>query len=168
MTSLFHVTGMIASLLAGVLADRFGRTLVILVMATISAVCSLAFGWLIGTSLTLVLGVGLLYGFAALGDSPIYSTAITEVVAPAYRGSALALRSLLGYGAGAMAPLLFGAILDWYGVRAPGAWGWAFVSLGIAGAGAVASVVLLHRMPEASALRGGPVARRPAVSAPAR
>jgi hypothetical protein len=29
-------------------------------------------------------------------------------VAPAYRGSALALRSLLGYGAGAIAPLLFG------------------------------------------------------------
>jgi hypothetical protein len=35
-------------------------------------------------------------------------------------------------------------------------------------AGAVASVVLLHRMPEASALRGGHVMRRPAVSAPAR
>ena len=34
MTSLFHVTGMIASLLAGVFADRFGRTPVILVMAS--------------------------------------------------------------------------------------------------------------------------------------
>ena len=168
MTSLFHVTGMIASLLAGVFADRFGRTPVILVMAAVSAVCSLTFGWLIGTSLVLVLGVGLLYGFAALGDSPIYSTAITEVVAPAYRGSALALRSLLGYGAGAMAPLLFGAILDWYGVTSPGAWGWAFVSLGVAGAGAVASAVLLRRMPEASALHRGRVARAAAVSAPAR
>jgi hypothetical protein len=123
-----------------------GRTPVILVMAAVSAVCSLTFGWLIGTSLVLVLGVGLLYGFAALGDSPIYSTAITEVVAPAYRGSALALRSLLGYGAGATAPLLFGAILDWYGVKSPGAWGLA----------------------EASALHGGRVARAAAVSAPAR
>ena len=168
MTSLFHVTGMIASLLAGVFADRFGRTPVILVMAALSAVCSLTFGWLIGTSLVLVLAVGLLYGFAALGDSPIYSTAITEVVAPAYRGSALALRSLLGYGAGAVAPLLFGAILDWHGVQSPGAWGWAFVSLGIAGAGAVGSVVLLQRMPDASALHGGRASRRPTVSAPAR
>ena len=105
-------------------------------------------------AVVLVVRVGLLYGFAALGDSPIYSTAITEVVAPAYRGSALALRSLLGYGAGAMAPLLFGAILDWYGVKSPGAWGWAFVSLGVAGMGAVASVVLLQRLPEASALHG--------------
>jgi MFS family permease len=152
MTSLFHLTGMIASLLAGVFADRFGRTPVILLMATVSAACSLVFGWLIGASLALVVGLGLLYGFAALGDSPIYSTAITEVVAPAYRGAALALRSLLGYGAGAIAPLLFGAILDWYGIKNAGAWGWAFVSLGMAGIGAVAAAVLLYRTPEAAAL----------------
>jgi MFS family permease len=155
MTSLFHLTGMAAALLAGMLADRFGRTPVILVMASISAVCSLIFGWLIGASLALIVAVGLLYGFAALGDSPIYSTAITEVVAPAYRGSALALRSLLGYGAGAIAPLLFGAILDWYGGNAVGAWGWAFVSLGIAGLGAVLSAVLLYRTTEARVLHQG-------------
>jgi MFS family permease len=168
MTSLFHVTGMIAALMAGVLADRFGRAPVILVMATISAACSLVFGWLIGMSLVLVVGLGLLYGFAALGDSPIYSTAITEVVAPAYRGSALALRSLLGYGAGAAAPLLFGAILDWYGIRNAGAWGWAFVSLGIAGTGAVASALLLYRIPEAVALHRRRALPRPAVSTAAR
>ncbi|MGH7368301.1 MAG: MFS transporter [Candidatus Rokuibacteriota bacterium] len=162
MTSLFHVTGMLASLLAGVFADRFGRTPVILFMATVSAACSLVFGWLIGASLLVILGVGLLYGFAALGDSPIYSTAITEVVAPAYRGAALALRSLLGYGAGAVAPLLFGAILDWHGAENAGAWGWAFMTLGIAGVGAVVSVVLLQRTPEAAALHRGAAGRRPA------
>jgi MFS family permease len=163
MTALFHLTGMLAALLAGVFADRFGRTPVIFVMATGSALCSLAFGWMLGASLVLIVAVGLLYGFAALGDSPIYSTAITEVVAPAFRGAALALRSLLGYGAGAAAPLVFGAILDWYGVRSAGAWGWAFLSLGIAGVGAVASVVLLHRTPEAVALHGS-AARRAATA----
>jgi MFS family permease len=162
MTALFHVTGMLAALVAGAFADRFGRTPVIFVMATVSALCSLAFGWLLGTSLVLIVAVGLLYGFAALGDSPIYSTAITEVVAPAYRGAALALRSLLGYGAGAAAPLVFGAILDWYGVRSAGAWGWAFLSLGIAGVGAVVSVVLLHRTPAAAALHGSGARRAPA------
>ena len=167
-TSLFHVTGMVASLVAGFFADRFGRTPVILAMAAVSTGCSLVFGWLIGTSLALIIAVGLLYGFAALGDSPIYSTAITEVVAPAYRGSALALRSLLGYGAGAIAPLLFGAILDWYGINNAGAWGWAFVSLGIAGVGAVVSAVLLYRTAEAAVLRRGRVTRPAAASAPAR
>ena len=154
-TSLFHLTGMLAALVAGVFADRFCRTPVILVMAAVSAGCSLVFGWLIGASLALVVGVGLLYGFAALGDSPIYSTALTEVVAPAYRGSALALRSLLGYGAGAIAPLLFGVILDWQGARNAGAWGWAFVSLGAAGLGAVLSAVLLYRTTEARVLHRG-------------
>jgi MFS family permease len=161
MTSLFHLTGMVAAFLAGAFADRFGRTPVILIMAAVSAACSLVFGWLVGTSLALIVGVGLLYGFAALGDSPIYSTAITEVVAPAYRGSALALRSLLGYGAGAIAPLLFGAILDWHGVDTAGAWGWAFVSLGVAGLGAVFSAVLLYRTTEARGLHRG-TARRDA------
>ena len=89
-------------------------------------------------------------------------------MAPAYRGSALALRSLLGYGAGAAAPLLFGAILDWYGIRNAGAWGWAFVSLGIAGAGAVASALLLYRIPEAVALHRRRALPRPAVSTAAR
>jgi MFS family permease len=166
-TSLFHLTGMVASWVAGVFADRIGRTPVILVMATLSAACSLAFGWLIGASLGLVVAVGLLYGFAALGDSPIYSTAITEVVAPSYRGSALALRSLLGYGAGAIAPLVFGGILDWYGVAHAGAWGWAFVSLGIAGTGAVASGLWLHRMPAAAVLHHGATRTAP-VTVPAR
>ena len=163
MTSLFHLTGMLAALVAGVLADRLGRIPVILAMATLSTLCSLSFGWLLGAPLIVVFAVGLLYGFSALGDSPVYSTAITEVVPSAYRGSALALRSLLGYGAGAAAPLLFGAILDWYGVRTAGAWGWAFVSLGIAGVGAVVSVVLLQGTPEATILRRN-ANRRPLTS----
>ncbi|OGT96228.1 MAG: hypothetical protein A3I79_02495 [Gemmatimonadetes bacterium RIFCSPLOWO2_02_FULL_71_11] len=157
MSALFHLTGMAASLVAGVIADRIGRTPVILAMATLSTVCSFAFGWMIGGPVWAVVAVGLVYGFSALGDSPIYSAAITEVVAPAYRGAALALRSLAGYGAGAIAPLVFGAMLD---VRAGapdggGGWGWAFGTLGVAGALAVVCAVVLHRLPEARALTVG-------------
>ena len=153
MASLVHVTGMLASMLAGVLADRLGRIPVMLMMASLSTVCSLVFGWLLGTPVAVVVALGLVYGFAALGDSPIYSTAITEVVTPAFRGAALALRSLAGYGAGAIAPLLFGAILDWYGGHSAEAWGWAFVSLGVAGLVAVVSVLMLSRAPDAHVLQ---------------
>ena len=47
-SSLFHITGMLASLIAGVVADRFGRTPVIFAMATLSTMCSIGFGWLTG------------------------------------------------------------------------------------------------------------------------
>ena len=157
MTSLFHLTGMLASVAAGLLADRLGRTPVIFAMASLSMLCSFAFGWLFGGPVWIVVAVGLVYGFTALGDSPIYSTAITEVVAPAYRGAALALRSLAGYGAGAAAPLVFGAILDLHGGVQAGriGWGWAFASLGVAAAGAVMAVIWLHLLPAARALTIG-------------
>ena len=167
-SALLNTTAVVVLLAAGSLADRFGRTSVMLAMATASAACSFAFGWLLGAPLALVVAVGLLYSATALADSPIYSTAITEVVEPAYRGSALALRSLTGYGAGALAPLVFGAILDWYGSRSAGAWGWAFVSLGVAGAGAVVSVAALHALPDAAVLRRGAARRHQQISVSAR
>jgi MFS family permease len=88
------------------------------------------------------MGIGMIYAFSALGDSPIFSAALTEVVDTAYLGSAFGLRSLLGFGAGAVAPLAFGAILDWSNAMPAGqrlytTWGWAFSTLGLGGLGAV-------------------------------
>jgi MFS family permease len=132
----FHLVGIVASSSMGRLSDRLGRRTVLLTMATSSSACSFAFGWLIGWPAALIFLVGAVYGFTALGDSPVLSTAFTEAVEPAYLGSALALRSLAGFGAGAIAPLAFGAVLD--ATNPPGAaptdWGWAFVALGLGGA----------------------------------
>jgi MFS family permease len=134
----FHVMGLVASSSMGRLSDRLGRRAVLLALAAVSAACSFTFGWLIGWPVALILVIGAIYGFTSLGDSPVLSTAITEVVSPAYLGATLALRSLLGFGAGAIAPLVFGAILD--ATNPPGAmpstWGWAFAALGLGGAAA--------------------------------
>jgi MFS family permease len=136
LTAAFHVTGLVASSSMGRLSDRTGRRSVLRAMALTSTLCSFVFGWLVGWPVALVFAVGAIYGFTALGDSPVLSTAFTEAVRPAYLGSGLALRSLLGFGAGAVAPLVFGRVLDL--TNPPGAtpthWGWAFVSLGLGGA----------------------------------
>jgi hypothetical protein len=99
------------------------------------------FGWLITAPLVVIALVGAIYGFVGLGDSPVLSAALSEAVHPSYLGAALALRSLLGFGAGAVAPLVFGAILD--ATNPPGVtpthWGWAFVALGAGGVIATAS-----------------------------
>ena len=143
----FHVVGLVASTTMGALSDRLGRRTVLMGTAGISAACSFAFGWLIDWPLAVVAMVGAVYAFTALGDSPVLSTALTERVSPSYLGAALAFRSLLGFGAGAIAPLVFGAILD--ATNAPGstptAWGWAFCALGVGGAVATACAWGLER-----------------------
>ena len=109
----FHAMGLLASLSMGTLSDRLGRGRVMLALASISMACSFLFGWSIGWPLVLVIGIGVIYAFSGLGDSPILSTALTEVVDTAYLGSALGLRSLIGFSAGAVSPLAFGFVLDW-------------------------------------------------------
>ena len=99
----------------------------------------------------MVIGIGLLYGFSALGDSPVLSAALTEVVTPSYLGAAFGLRSLLGFGAGAISPLVFGVILDWtnplrYTSEYYLTWGWAFSVLGLAGFGAVWAAYRLGKL----------------------
>lgn len=137
----FHLVGVFASFSMGALSDRLGRGRVIMALALISAACSLVFGWSIGWPLALVTAIGVIYAFSALGDSPVFSAALTEAVDPACLGSALGLRSLLGFGAAAFAPLAFGAVLDLSNPAVSGrqeyaAWGWAFGVLGLGGLGA--------------------------------
>jgi MFS family permease len=141
-TAGFHLAGLVASFSMGSLSDRLGRARVILFMAGISTVCSFVFGWTIGLPFYVIVAIGIIYNFASLGDSPVLSVGLTEVVTPSYLGVAFGLRSLLGFGAGAISPVVFGAILDWTNPQGGGEtyyanWGWAFVSLGLPGFGAI-------------------------------
>ena len=76
---------------------------------------------------------------------------------PERLGSALAIRSLLGFGAGAVSPLVFGRVLDFYGGHgAPAAgWGWAFGVLGAGGVLGLLSMLWLRALPESRRLAGG-------------
>jgi MFS family permease len=142
----FHAMGLVASATMGPLSDRFGRRTILLVLAATSTACSFAFGWMLGAPVALVVIIGALYAFTALGDSPVLSAALTEAVRPAYLGSALALRSVLGFGAGAVAPLVFGAILDATNPAGvpPSTWGWAYGVLGFGGLIATACAYKLN------------------------
>ncbi len=149
--------GIVSSAVGGTLSDRWGRTAVIAGMMLVSSACSFSFGWMLGGPLLLLVLVGSLYGFSALGDSSVYSTGITETVKPERLGAALAIRSLLGFGAGAISPLVFGRVLDVYGGQsAPAAgWGWAFGVLGAGGVLGLLSMLWLRTLPESRRLAGG-------------
>jgi len=130
-----HLIGALASASMGRLADRVGRRIVLIQVAASGACVSLMIGWLTTWPITLLVLIGLVYYFSAIGDSPVLSTALTEVVEPSYLGSILAVRSLLGFGAGGIAPIMFGAMLDIANPpdTTPETWGWAFMTLGIGG-----------------------------------
>ncbi len=149
-TAFFHFTGMLASFSMGVLSDHWGRATVLLGISGISTLCSFLFGWTYGWPLIITVVLGALYAFSCLGDSPVLSAALSEAADPAYLGAAFGVRSLLGFSAGAVAPLTFGLILDWTNPGTVGRlyvqWGWAFSSLGIMGLGAVAMALLYKRI----------------------
>jgi MFS family permease len=147
---LFHLTGIVASLSMGTLSDRLGRPLVILLVSSISTACSFVIGWLIGFPVGLIVFIGMIYAFSALGDSPILSAGITESIEPSYLGTAFAARGLLGFGAGAISPYVFGAVLDYMNPAFSdtvtyATWGWSFSALGLAGSGVVIMAYMLHR-----------------------
>ena len=148
-TAFFHFTGILASFSMGFLSDRWGRGVMLLTLSGISSICSFLFGWIFGWPLVVVLTLGALYAFSSLGDSPVLSAALSEATDPATLGVTFGIRSLLGFGAGAIAPLVFGLILDRTNPGRMGQiytqWGWAFSSLGLMGLGATAAAGVYKR-----------------------
>lgn len=130
-----HVVGAVASSSMGRMSDRLGRRRVMVALAVTGALCSSGIGFLVAAPLALLVILVFVYGFVAIGDSPVLSAALTEEVAPARLGSVLAIRALLGFGAGAVSPILFGGMLDLMRVdQNPAmAWGLAFVIFGVGG-----------------------------------
>lgn len=138
-----HLSGFFASFLSGYAADRFGARNVLIAFALLGAICSVSIGWLQHLSAPLLLVITAVYGFATIGDSSVLSSAMTDAVPARKLGQVLGLRSVLGIGAGALSPAVFGLALD----LAPGAlaWGYAFSTLAVGAVLATLCAVLLNR-----------------------
>lgn len=145
---LIIAAGAPAALVAGRLSDRFGRIRVILVLLGTSSLISLFYGFLGGLPFWLLVLLGLVYGFAVAGDSPVFSVAITELGDPAYLGTALAVQSVLGYATTVFSTSAFGFVTARFG------WGPAFAMLGVGAAGGLPLVSWLGRHAAARRLAG--------------
>lgn len=158
-SAISYLVSMGGPISGGTLSDRLGRTAVIATLSGISVTCAFIIGWLVALPFAVVVAVALVFQFAAIGDSPVLSTALTEVVAPRFLGSAYALRSVVGFGAGAVSPWLFGVVLDAGRAAHAGspalAWGPAFTVLGLGGLLAPVCTLWLRRLPEATRMAGG-------------
>lgn len=159
LTALTYLVAVVGSVLGGSLSDRWGRTAVTLLMSVASLACSFSFGWMVGLPMFVLVAVAVFYNVTGVGDSSIHSTTLTELMDPRYLGAAYSLRSVLGFGAGAISPWVFGLVLDWGhagdGLSEQMIWGLAWSTLGLGGLLGPVVIWRLRRMPEAGKLAGG-------------
>ena len=152
--------GTLSPPITGTLSDRWGRTKTITMVMLASVLLSFTFGWLVNVHPVVTLLAGLVYGYLVIADSPVFSTGLTELVAPTYLGAAMGLQSLVGYSLGMISPTVFGWALDifkgWEPFRGVnGDWGIAFATAGIGGLTGPLWMWLLRRCPESSRMAGG-------------
>lgn len=159
LSGITFITNAAGSVAGGKLSDRLGRPYVMLLMSGASVACSLSFGWLFAAPLWVLTLVAIAYNLAALGDSSVYSSALTELMPAASLGAAYSLRSVLGYGLGAISPLAFGLVLDLVthasGHRGTLAWGAAWLVLGLGALPGLWAIVRLRRLDAKGALLAG-------------
>jgi len=98
-TAAFAVIGIggLGSLVAGRLADRFGRTAITIASLAISGTTAIVIGFLFGGNPILLVIVSLIWGFAVVADSAQFSAAISELCSKEYTGTVLTLQTSLGF-----------------------------------------------------------------------
>ncbi len=123
-----------SSVLGNELAMRYGRNRVVPVVMVCSGVFTCLFGLFSGLPWYAIVGFSFVLLSLHMGDSSALTSGMVANSDPGMRGSSMALHSMLGFGAGFVAPLAFGAVLDAGGGNAsPTAWTLAYASLGVLG-----------------------------------
>ena len=140
--------GGLGCVVAGILADRFGRTGVTIVSMSISGGCCLIVGLLFGGSPHALFGLCLVWGFFIVADSAQFSTSITELSDPTYVGTTLTLQTCLGF----LLTLITIRLVP-YWVAEMG-WHWAFAPLALGPALGILAMYRLRRSPAAAKIGG--------------
>jgi len=140
--------GGLGSLLAGHLADRWGRTRTTIASMVVSGACALTIG-LTMASPTVATILALVWGFAVVADSAQFSTSVSELADPAYMGTQLTTQTCVGFLLTIVPIRLLPILVSHVG------WRWAFAMLGLGPAVGSWAMWRLLRSPEATKLAGG-------------
>ncbi len=89
--------GAVGCVVAGLVADRIGRTLVTSWAMAISGTCCLVIGLLYGGNPWLLLLVAAIWGATVVADSAQFSSCVTELGDPQYIGTALTIQMCVGF-----------------------------------------------------------------------
>jgi len=148
--SSFAVIGVggIGCVLAGILADSYGRTTITIVSMVISGSCCLLAGILFGNYPIVLFILCLIWGFTVISDSAQFSASITELGDPDYVGTALTLQTCMGFLLTMVSIRLIPVFVNWL------SWHWAFSLLAIGPYFGVLSMYRLKRLPVSAKIGG--------------
>jgi MFS family permease len=133
---------------AGIIADRFGRTIVTGWSLGFSGSCALLVGFFFNSP-GILTALCLVWGFTVVADSAQFSAAVSELTDPRYVGTALTLQTALGF----LLTLLTIRIIPWL-VDLEG-WEYGFAALAIGPVFGLWSMLRLRRMPESRVMASG-------------
>jgi MFS family permease len=140
--------GALGAVVAGVMADRLGRTRVTVASLALSGGCAAVAG-LFYTSPELLTVLCLVWGFAVVADSAQFSAAVSELTDTRYVGTALTLQTAAGFLLTLVTIRLVPAIGDHFG------WRYVFLVLVPGPLLGIVSMLRLRRHPAATAMAGG-------------
>jgi MFS family permease len=89
--------GAAGCIVAGLVADRIGRTVVTSWAMGVSGSCCLVVGFLFGGNPLLLLFIAAIWGATVVADSAQFSACVTELGDPQYIGTALTMQTCLGF-----------------------------------------------------------------------
>ncbi len=141
--------GALGCLVAGIVADRYGRTTVTMAAMATSGACAIGIGFLFGADPWLVALVCVIWGFAVVADSAQFSASVAELSEPTLIGTMLTTQTCIGF-----LLTLFTIHMIPYLVEAL-TWRYAFAALAIGPFLGIWAMARLRAHPDAARLAGG-------------
>jgi MFS family permease len=149
LTFLVFAVGAVASSYAGIWSEKIGRTAVTSIAMVISGGVAAFIGFLPPEMTVLIVILAMIWGASVIADSAQFSTAMTELSDPAYRGTMLTFQTGIGFALTAVSIWLLPIVKDSSG------WGWAFAMLALGPVVGTAAMLRLRSLPEAMNLAAG-------------
>jgi MFS family permease len=149
LTFLVFAVGAVASSYAGAWSEKIGRTAVTSIAMVISGGIAAFIGFIPVEMTVLIVILAMIWGGSIIADSAQFSTAMTELSDPAYRGTMLTFQTGIGFALTAISIWLLPVVKDSSG------WGWAFAMLALGPVVGTAAMLRLRSLPEAFNLAAG-------------
>ena len=141
--------GAAGCVIAGLIADRVGRTVVTSWAMAVSGSCCLFIGFLFGANPIVLLIVAAIWGASVVADSAQFSACVTELGDPQYIGTTLTIQTCLGFLLTTISIELVPRFVNLVG------WRYAFMILAPGPLFGVISMLRLRGLPEAAKIAQG-------------